>query len=206
MGGSLGRVDYRSSYIEHNVRTVAEHWLNKWMNGNLWSNINGNSQRRNKGGRRRDRNMPRDRVRGRKREKTSGQWLCGLNLGCRMTTPTIHTHTRTSTQTNTQCMSLTLLFFYCSEISMLFNHYFVVIVSTNHYWTNYQLLINYWLIPSLPCPAVLLLCVTVLTRLRCWKSVVREGKNVSSHQQTICLIQWSTTYSAFSPLSYLKRL
>lgn len=64
---------------------------------------------KNKGARRGDRKMPRDRVRGRRREKTSGQWLCGLNLGCRMTTHTTHTHTCTNIQTNTHGMSPTLL-------------------------------------------------------------------------------------------------
>ncbi len=68
---------------------------------------NGNSQGKNKGVKRRDRKMQRDRVRGRKREKTSGQWLCGLNLWCRMTTHTVLAHGQIHKEI--QSMSLTLL-------------------------------------------------------------------------------------------------
>lgn len=127
----------------------------------------------------------------RKKHLVSGSvaWIWGVEWQHTQHTPT-HTHTNRRTQFVSDPSFIALKFF------KLFNRLCVVIVSMNHYCTNYQLLINYWLISSLL--AVLLFRLTVLTRLRCWKSVVREGKNVLSHQKTICLMQRSTTYSAFS--------
>lgn len=124
------------------------------MNGNLWSNKNENSQGKNKGVKRRDRKMQRDGEWEGEREKTSGQWLCGLNLWCRMTTHTIHTHAhgRTHKQIHRVCL---WLFFYGAEILKLFNHRCAVIASTNHYWTIADQLLTDLFIAS-PCSLVVL--------------------------------------------------